>query len=67
MLPCEPALSVLPNLFLAHAVQDLGDLVPDTTLALRLLLKILQHLVARDRESSAAWGILGYVKPDAFL
>jgi len=67
MLPCEPALSVLPDLFLAHAVQNLGDLVPDTTLSFSLLLEMLQHLIARDSEPSATGGILSDVKLDAFL
>lgn len=67
MLPCEPALSVLSDLLLAHTIQNLRDLVPDTTLALRLLLKVLQHLVPGNREPTTARGILSHVKPGGFL
>lgn len=41
MLPREPAISVLTDLFLAHTVQNFGDLLPNTTPALCLLLKVL--------------------------
>ena len=67
MLPCKPALPILHDLLLARAVQHFRDLVPNTTLALRLLFKILQYLVAGNGEPAAAGGILGHVKPNAFL
>lgn len=67
MLPSEPALSVLVGLLFAHTIQNLDDLVSDATLALCLLFKVLQYLVARDGKPSTAGGILGHVKHDAFL
>lgn len=67
MLPSEPTLPVLTDLFLAHTVQNLRNFLLNTTLTLRLVFKILQHLVARDGKPSTSGDILGHVKHDLFL